>query len=251
MTFAVPRDLIGYKEVHRLVNSLGEIRAFAAIFILFTELAYQVDEHGNPGFLAESDISWVREKMGVKTWDYVLKSGLVQPRKDGMFCQVFAISNRAMDWNYWSVGFHWGKVADWRFQKTNLKNGKDVREMASIILGRSDGFLAEGEKIDIGMSQRIVLLIRSIDLVMGRKLRQSDEFSDGLLRSAFMACCKYSQSRIDVILDALYLRRKNYKVSRNSDQLILDFDNMVDVVYPEQGWQNFRDEIYAEEENRC
>lgn len=252
VTIKIPRDFRNFNDYVRLRNRLAEDDQLASyLFImLYHQLAMQATMYGHAGFFKASEVEafkcsvMVTEEVRKYLMDYFTCAGYLVPHEiygvKGYWCQGFAEHNYHLDKEY-----------------AELPGGNSVLSQMSKIMNRA-------AEANLGLVQRIpkecwkdfhglpvssetmnhaLLMIRTIDSITQRTLRKEEDFTPSLVQASLRVMAKYSEAKLAAIFRMWFPRarteHKHFKLPRTTEQAIENFDELVFILMPAEGWESW------------
>lgn len=254
MKFVTPRDWESTSAFARLVVQCHKaelphprVTATYLYFRLWTELAYQMALHQEPGrFDRRSADGFVvmTETPGVTSAAVVFGlfelAEILVPMEYGWFCPHFASDN------YWQ-GYGWIDGDEKRKVLSRWREGNEcarqgANQTAAIFsdelwLG-DDGVRVSPEKMNA-----MIVLVRNADSICKCEEREPADFTPAIMRAARAIVFTMKPDNLEMVLRRIYYlsrqTRPDFRIPRDPEQLLASFKQIVPIICPEELWKDW------------
>lgn len=237
----IPRDWESLLPVRRLRAACDGSPARCAheCLSLWTSLAYQVMQHGRPGYFHPDEIESFNATTDAGAFERACACGLLAPAEPPgwWFCKLFADANHAL-------GDDWVPDDEKRFLIQKVRDGMEnaskkamgvINQLPDSVWLRLDSTTAS-----FGERNRAIVLIRTVDATCKLAERKPEEFTDGLIADALRVVQGHPPAKLEAILRRLYFRQRSHKpcaaVPKDPELLLKHWDDVVQMIAPEEGW---------------
>lgn len=241
----LPRDWESLLPTHRLMSLCeGNRQRCAFLFLnLWTNLAYQVMQHGHPGRFNPDEILTFDAISDEGAFQRLCDAGVLTPDPTApgwWFCKLFADAN-------YTLGDDWVPDDEKRYLVQKVREGmeKASKKAMGVInqLPESAWAKLDNSTASFGERNRVIILIRTVDATCKLAERKAEEFTDGIIADALRVCQKHPPAQLDAILRRLYYRQRSHKpdarVPKDPELLLKHWDDVVLWIMPEEGWDKW------------
>lgn len=236
----IPLDVESTPEFRQLVHLLksfepsmpitrlgeDESRAMAShLFLrLFVELGFHAASTNRPGLLPSHSLQLFYHSIGLapalaRVPSALKESRLVTESPEGLFCDLFARLNSHL------AGNHVTKEQKGA-SRSAIERGKNAvaHEAAQqCMLLPSELFRdATGQPLEEIQRQRTMVVITTVDRVLGRKARNNAEVTPGLIADAHALVVAQDQETLKTFYAWLHANRSNHAVPKVTEQILKD-----------------------------
>lgn len=238
----LPRDWESLPPVRRLLAACAGSRHRAAFefLALWTSLAYQVMQHGRPGWFHPDEVESFNATSDAGAFERACACGLLAPaegRPGWWFCKLFADAN-------YTLADDWVPADEQRFLIQKVREGmaKASKKAMGVInqLPESVWLKLDQSTATFGERNRAIVLIRTVDATCRLAERKPEEFTDGLIADALRVVQGHPPAKLEAILRRLYFRQRSHQpcaaVPKDPEQLLRHWEDVIQMIAPEEGW---------------
>ncbi len=238
----LPRDWESLPPVRRLLTACAGNRPRCAyeFLLLWTSLAYQVMQHGRPGYFNPDEIITFDALVDEGAFQRLCEAQLLTPdeaRPGWWFCKLFADAN-------YSLADDWVPDDERRYLVQKVREGmRQASKKAMGVINQlpdSVWMKLDSTTASFGERNRAIVLIRTVDATCKLAERKPEEFTDGLVSDALRIVQGHAPDKLESLLRRLYFVQRSRKpcasVPKDPEQLLKHWDDVICMIAPEEGW---------------
>ena len=234
-----PSHLSATHAVKRLSAIMGgdDVRVKYILFILWENLAMALESSGAAGYISDADLFIMQNGCPVPNLtDKLIAAGLLQRQQGGAFCPMFSYYNSHLDASY--------LPDDATTSYATFKQSQDILTSAAYSVVEQLDPLAwlreDGTKMPPEALKECVLLIKTLDSILGLGRRAPAEFDVGLIAAASRLAARFPRDYIEVVLLRMFQKKGSaLGFPKRVSYILENFDVVASKVAPPNGYDKW------------
>lgn len=241
MKVSWPSHICSMHQSKRLLAIVGGdwAKVRVIIFELWENLTWSLESTGAAGYLSDADAFIFAQNLCIpipNLIDKLVASGWLERQRGGAYCAVYSYYNKNLDASYLAdddtTSFGTFKAS----QEILTSAAYSVLEQADPLIWLNE----DGTKRTPEAMRRCILLVKTLDSILGLGRRRPAEFDVGLVQSASRLCNAHPADYIEVVLLRLFQKKGTaLGFPKRTSYILENFEVVCSRVAPPDGFDRW------------